>query len=723
MTVPWQYSQNTVIRGRFQIVVTKLGGHPEDITFFRGAPVQLQSYSNGDPFGDAACVFNLPQITMMDDIQATDIGAWLADFAQVDIYWKDNIAGVGTEVNPLTNRNSAQVSTGVPAPGSADTHKIWEGFIANYNVVSEGKNSYLSVQCQGALYQVDRYVQKPFYPPRPWPLETLIADVFNIKKKPHLRTGLFKIEWPTGWTKTVPTYTGASNSYTIVGNPGDKYTGYASRQTGSWEHALTGFVADQLTVMYTEEKSGVTPGNQWTVRQDVPRIPVLYVRDRFRTPDFEIWVGTPGTDLNVTHDTTQMAKAIYGEGVAPDGSIWRNAIIASDGSRTDYMPLAYVPEVYPLTGNAALNKNRAFNTEAYINYGSGIGQDQATTAAEKTLARDIDAGWSGTLVFTIDPPGINRFRMRAGMTVKAKGFMGTGEQGINFHISEVDVDVQAGKVSCKIDSKYRDLLSLEEALQRTRDPLTPVKALQVNRRSAMIEDNMAPWDYSAGSGFIPRGSLAFHRYRPSTTIFPWQSWAQAHPPVHYPGYYVRVKANAALRKDRWTLGAAVPILTSEKGTIRRTEIACFDANGNVLKIAFHFSVYYTTVTWDAMPRDASGPSPFIVGAFESLQPNGEPWPPGNFLAPDPYMIIGWGNHDQPAGYSPGRKSEGFPATGLLVDDSTWSFDNTQNPNFNPLAKPGQKQPASVTLLYGAFYAEYTTPVYFMGRMYRQEPGT
>ena len=84
---------------------------------------------------------------------------------------------------------------------------------------------------------------------------------------------------------------------------------------------------------------------------------------------------------------------------------------------------------------------------------------------------------------------------------------------------------------------------------------------------------------------------------------------------------------------------------------------------------------------------------------------------------------GWGNNDQPAGYSPGSFSASNPLTGSLVDEASWSFDNINNPNFNKNAKPGQKLPVSAITIYAAVYTDYPDNVYFLGRFYRQEPGT
>lgn len=705
------------IAGAFSLVFSRKGGETKDVTMFRGVPVTLANYTSGDPFGDGTAVITFPQISVLDDLSSSEFSGWLSHYANVDIYWH-SISGGSTMLDPRTNQVTALNPSGLSSTGRI---KVWEGYVASIDYALDESSASLQVQCQGALYQLDRYLQKPFYPPRPWPLEKLIKDTFDHGTKPHLLTLPLKISWPTGWDKVAPAYDGQATLYTPVIKPGSKYSGYASRNTGGWDHALTGFVQDLLAVMWTDDDSGVQPGNQWAVRKKANRQPVLEVRDRFREADFAIWAGTPGINIALTADNTQVSNIVFGEGTGEDGAVWRNAVIASDGSRTGYNPLSSDPSIWP-TDTKAFDPN-AFASEGYINYGSGMNMDQAIIATDKKRIRDSAVGLSGTITMKVDPEGKVRWLITAGMTVKVKGLLGTGANGLNMHIAEANADVQGMTVTLSVDTRYRDLLTLEEARARNRDPLTPSKLLQVNRRSVMIEDVMAPWDYSAGSGFIPKASKRFHAHRPAKDIFPWKDWIKAHPPKENGNYYIKVRAQRDSSRERWTLGADVPILMSQKGSIRRTELVACDRNGNILPVEFHFSIYYNTVTISAMPHAHANYSPFQENAFESTDVNGAPWGDPNYFAPDPSIIIGWGNHDQPAGHSPGLASKGYPATGVLVDDSNWNFDCTNNGSFNQQTKPGQTSPASTVTVYGALYAEWDTPVYFIGRFYKQDQGT
>lgn len=742
--------------GRFQIVFTRVGitdplnpatGVPRDISFFRGAPTQLQSYSSADPFGDAVAVLNFPAISGHDDFESPEIGSWLGDYADVDIWWVPGEDPTGVVVPPDTTDALEWINplsgdlvlapvqeytlvSGVYVMGAPRGTKLWEGYVTSFDIEDSAGGSSLSVQCQGALFQSDRYLMKPFYPAQPQTLESLLAAVFDHTQRPHLRTAPLQIEWPSGWSLVAPAFDpNTSNTYAPNVAPGTKWTGYTSRSTGAWDRALTGFAQDQIAVMLTPTNAGVTPGNQWTVQhahQGDPgypagRTPVLRVRDRFRPADFSIWYGSDGVVSNLTRDSTQMANLVYGDGTDVAGTVWRNAVISADGSRTDYQPLAASAEVYPAVGNAGFNRAK-FAAEAYVKYGAGFNQPDAVLSAAQTLQRDIDPGWAGTIVIASDPSAdLTRWEIRAGWTMRLQGFQGTGLTGMTFHISAVEVDPMGGTVQLTVDTRYRDLLNLSEALARTRDPLTPSKLLQVNRASAIIEDVQAPWDYSAGSGYVPLASKAFYDYLPTGDVFPYNDWAQHHPPFMYPQWYVAVNADSTDSRQRW--GGPIPILTSEKGTISRSEFYCVNKYGVIVDIPFSVSLYYVNVTYAAMPQSGGIYSPFLNGAFEKINPDtGQPWSPGLLLAPDQSFIIGWGNYRQPAGFSPGLFSLGAFPTGLLSDDSTWTFDNTNNPSYNKELPAGQNQIPSAITIYAMFYAEYSEPVYFQGRLFRQPQG-
>lgn len=736
--------------GFFVIAMGPHGSAMTDVTYFRSVPTMLDSFTFIDPFTYGTAVINFPQITVFDDLDGLGFLGTEANPADVDIWWYE--AAVGTDfINPLTNQYSLTYGAGT---------KLWEGFIASREITGDEKDSNLQIQCQGALFQLEHYKQKPFYPRRPYVLERLIYEVCfpyapddtsydgwpHELSKPSLRTRPVFTDFPAGWTKTTPARTADEpNLYTPVIPPNRLWTGYTTRNTGTWEPTLTGYIQDALAVMLTTDDCGVTAGNQWALRCETDRLPVLEIRDRNRTPDFEVWAGTPGITLRVNEDYTQIENSLYGEGTGVDGALWRNAYMTGPWNRTDYEPLAALDTVYPDIDTQNVNYNPDVMVhESKTQYSSGMSLAEGITSAEKRLDRVSTAGLAGELTLRVDPAALSRFKIKAGMTVKVKGIKGSGTTGINFHIAEAVINVAEQSVNLKVDTKYRDLLTLEEARARNIDPLTPSKLLQVNKRSVMIEDIIAPWDYHAGSGYVPQtarygknkregitSSYNFFNGMPATTRFPWESWTQAHPPglgsynISADGYtkgpYVRIDADHALSRRRWSF---VQVLTASKGTIRRIEFATYDINGNVLEIPFHVSLYFTQVNADYMPHEGTDYSPFRTGAFESITTTGTPNPPGAINSPDESLIIGWGNSEQKAGYSPGLSSEGYSATGKLIDEATWTFDNTDPKNLEldlrAAEVPGGVQRLEALTIWAAIYAEHTDNVFVLGRLYKQE---
>lgn len=747
----WIPSTATAAGGRIAVIITKPGYAPVDVTHFRGVPLQIDNLDEADPFGDSTAVFTFPQVTAFDDFDSADVGAWLGEDSDVDVYWIPAalpsslpvLTGAyaddaQTYINPLTQQQDLVAPMwNYDLHGNRTTRhgrKIFEGFIASIESSGDERGNSLQLQCVGALFQADCYLAKPFFPPRPQSLESLISDVFDHTLQPHLRTGPLAVAFPVGWTKVGPAYPAAGpNMYTPSVTPGQKWTGYDSRSTGSWDHALTGFVQNQLQSMITDGESGVREGNQWTVMQAREgdsthpggRTPVLQVRDRFRAPDFSMWVNQHGLTHQLTKDSTQVIDLIYGSGTGTDGTGWSNSVVSSDGSRTDYVPLAFRREDYPYQGNPSLNLSKVVR-ESYLQYGTGFDQVNAITSAQQSLIREASPGWSGTLTLATDPSSsMSRWEIHAGMTICLQGFAGTGATGLNLHIAAVERSITQGTVQLTVDTRYRDLLTLATAIARTRDPLTPFRQLKAGQASQIAEDVMAPWDYTAGSGFIPKASTAFFAHKPVTSDFPYADWTKAYPPSAHPEFYVTCHANANTRDKRWA--GAIPILTAEKGTIRRSEFLAVDVHGNPLAVYFHVSLYYNNVNVSFMPYDGNGHSPFLPGAFSKVNPGtGQPWSQPNLL-PDNSFIVGWGagTPGQSAGFWPGLATLGSPETGLLVDEGTWSFDNTNNGRFNVNAKPGQTQNAGANpvTIYAMFYSEAPQTVYFLGRLFRQEPGT
>jgi hypothetical protein len=711
-----------------------------DITFFRGRPCVIDSYTFSDPYSDATAQITFPQITELDDLEEV---WWCKEFSRIDIYWAPASATKISDFDyPATNPDTGK--TGWWINVGQKGNPIWEGHTYSYQPTSDGS----SIQCQGAVFAVDRYISKPTFPPRPQTAEYLIRKAFNSSPT-HLKPfNPEHILWPGSWSKL---YSNTSlsedtfNNFSVDGVlVGEKWSGYATRQTGNWGRMLTGFVSELLGVMYTPDDCGTTEGNQWTVLKGVGRQPYLTIRDRFRTPDFSFYAGTPGIDVSLSRDALATSSIYYGTGTATDGSKWSNTAISADGSATEYLPIAYFGDHYPL--DSPNRPKYLISGETMVQFGSGVGLDQAYVAGDKMLKRDYDAGWVGDITLKIDPSStVSKWTIKPGMCVQVKNYAGLAT--LNLHIAQVRCMPEEGAVTLSVDSKFRDLLTLEEVTSKIRDPLTPAKLLKVGERSGILEDHLAPWDYTAGSGMVPYEARSFFLEMPRSSRFPWTDWTTTHPPRDYGEYYVKVAANRTHSKLRWN---ACSFLTASAGTIRLSQFVCVDEDGEIVKIPYHVSIHDVNVLddakieidenasedgiiasdawWASIPRDTAGTSEMYSPLL-----NAKMWmrtdPSGNTLEGTTYyppesMIVGWGTYEQPAGYSPGRKTDGTRPTGMLLDESTWSFDNvggtTNNARLDP--RGAATNNLTKTKLVCTIYAKHTEPVYFIGRMWRNEPG-
>ena len=698
--------------GYFRIFATPPGGKRTEITMFRDVPTTINSFSSTDPFGDATASMTFPAITGFDRPGYGDMH-WYVPWANVDIRYYH-------------------------ADGTL-SNWAWEGMFASEDI-----------SLKGALYQADNYQAAPWFPQYPIPYELLIKEALDPKKNPSLRTAPLRIEFPDDWNITVPKF----NNYEFLWflrpygvSTGQKWTGLTTRNTGGWEPLLTGFIQTLLSVMYTED-------SQWTISKRTGRVPVLHVRPHLSRPGpdtYQVSFGSPGVKVALSRDFTQSANVVYVQGSDLNGTVYSGQHVSPDGQRTSYEPYASLPYVHPNeTSNARLNRN-IVRKESRLQLPAGMDQDAARDTAAAHLRRFADPGYTGSITLTSDPmtgDGLirSRYLIKGGAQIVVNNLRGAS---LLLHISEASVSMQDGAVTRSVDSKFRDALTVAEVKARTRDALDPVRLLQVGKFSTTVQDLILPWSYSEGSGVIPSGGE--HDATPffvdrlgETSRFPWTDFTTKYPPRRYPKYYIKVNPHNSNADKNWGnldrdgIARGFPIRMSQGGGIRLLQLAAYDENGNVVPVRFHFSIYNNSgVTSRDMPRitrsTASGIKdykegqayPFYQDAFERLNNNGtETTNPLRTLHDTAGLVVGWGNYYEEAGYFPGKFSAGGKKTGLLVDESPWSFDTTMDPDFDKYSVRNTREATTTGRLYGMIYADYhgKKPIYFMGRMWRTEPG-
>jgi hypothetical protein len=729
--------------GYFRIFATPPGGHRREITIFRSAPVKVSSASTGDPFTDVTAQISLPQVTVFDHLGEGDLDWCVAD-CDIDIVFQNT--------------------------GAYDFDWRWEGYIASFSYSLTGSESSITLDCKGAFYGLDDYLAIPTFPRRPIPYEILIARAFDQDLHPA-RLGNFRMVFPRWWKQTVPewndpTYLSALKPYGV--STGQLWTGLLGRSTGSWEVLLTGHVQSMLATMFTGS------GSQWSIRNRGQRRPELYLREIPDSSDdsiIEIYLGSPGVAFDGSRDYTQRAGVIYGVGSDDAGITYNGMEITPDGRTTYYKPFAYSARQWPRRGNPMYDK-RVKPKETQLQFQQGIDEVAAAKVARATYQRFAEPGITGTVTLLTDPRYSDgslcpRMMIRAGSTIRLNGLFGIKE-GVLAHVTQSTVDFNALSTSLSYDTKYRDQLTVAEVQARTRDALTPLRALQVGKYSNTINDLIIPWSYRHGSGIIPTPAKEFFQeILPSTAQFPYEEWTRKHPPSDPKSapYYIKIgPTDTANSNNNWSgvyrdnkMLMAVPIRMGQAGTIRLTQIAAYDRDGNVMPVKFHFSVYYGNGTAaDAMPKfpldltDPNAPdwrrprkintgevipttykvfqaNPFYKGAWEQVQEDGTvfPWSiDANVPTQGAALVVGWGNWYEPAGYSPGRASKGAARTGILEDATPWSWDIQGQQNIDFQTPETNVNEEYIGMLFLQIYCDDqdNQPVFFMGRLIRADPG-
>jgi hypothetical protein len=652
---PWTPSE--IRKGDIGILHLLVDG--KDVTFFRDVPAQIQSWSAADPFGDSTAVVSFPQIKPWEPFGEGDLD-WFRDWADCDIVIIDKH---GNET------------------------PVFEGMIASIDDSVDAQSFGVVVNCIGAIHQVDLYVRSPQYEPDPQPVQIFIEQQFLHGTRPHLRIAQLKVEDPT-----------------------DELDEFKTNRFGSWDRVLTGYLQDLLAAMIHE--SNVL--KQWTIQHRYPRTPVLRHKTMPTDSFWTVSAGAPGVQFDLTRDLQQNHNVFYGEGSSEAGTQWANTYIGpNDQIRFD--PLAADPEVHRDRDKDSHPEfdESAVRVEIHHSHGQGVSNAEGIQTAEQLLRRNRDPGRSGSIRLSSDPEEGSRYRIKSDDNIFLKWYRLTeqapedGDYGVAigtidgydatwrdadgqvwidkggskehvgymFHIASTEMDFE-GTLSLTVDTKFRDLLTLSELLERKREgSQDPAKRLLVNRSGRQVQDDKVPWDYEAGSGYIPKkfkDANGFGDPSPNTDS----------------SFYVRAGEGSDWR-DKWTIHR---FRASTKGNIRRTEIRAINNDGTTKKIKFSVAFFSRSMSPDDMPRD-----PFHPDAWHSGTGSDAGKDP--LLQQPPDIIIGWGRGDQGAGFHPGLETAGDPVTGIHVDNKNWEFQLDKMVEGN---------------MWMAIYAE--EPTWFQGRL-------
>lgn len=711
------------IAGHWRVIAKPWGAPAVDITMFRGAPTQIGNFGFADPFGPQDMDLTFEQVTVFEELGVGDL-FWCSKHVDVDVVW----------VGPLPLG-----------------WKRWsfEGYIDTFS----RSNSGLSLQLKGSGLQLDNWLAKPEYPSRPLPYEWAIARQF--RGRPSLRLHPLKIIWPSNWAKKYVPPKKGTPSYLIPAGvtKGQNWTGLLTRQTGSWDPVLTSYIQGMLSAMYDER-------GRWTIDIEPGRLPVMFRRDFTSTVDDQtvvIDLAAPGVAFNLQEDWEQTLTTVYGQGSGLNGVTYSGMNVSPDGSSTSYQPLAYLRQAYPERVDNGWRDRSVMPKEVMLQMQQGLSQDDAAIVARAHLSRFAEPGVTGTLTLKSDPvvDGIRipRHLVRAGMSVHLPRAWGR-ENGLIGHITNSSHSIEDGSVELTVDTKFRDALTVEEVRLRGRDALSVSRMLVAGQYKPPVDDQMLPWSYAEGSGVIPSNpkynATRLFNSMPQDVGFPWTQWTTTHPPKSskWKSCYLRLGPTQNTADKNWLVqdqvngrSMGIPIKVAQAGTIRLLQMAAYDADGNVLKVPFHVSFYYVGgVNVMSMPRipaeqksmfppyRAGQHYPYVRDGWEAFKIDGTKNDPN---IPQPTQSVGlikaYGNYYEKAGYWPGMYSDGDLPTGLLVDEQGFTFDVTSvaDAYWDPYRAERNLTNPKSGYIYAMIYcdAQRSQEVFFLGRLFRAEPGS
>jgi hypothetical protein len=717
--------------GFWRVIATRQGYPAVDITTVRGQPTQITNLTFTDPFGPQAVTLNFPAITFMDARGQGDL-TWCIHDVDIDIVWD----------GPLPMN--------YPYPEFR-----WAGSMTGPTFSQIGA----SFDCAGALLQHDNELAKPLYPTNPIPYEVAIAQALSPDNRPWLRTQPMVTEWPSWWNKIyVPTIGQAAQFVPVGVDLGNLWTGLLTRATGSFDPVLSSYVQSLLGAMYTAR-------GRFTIDLVSGRIPTLLHRDIVYRPTVSTVVIDPidpGVNPSLAEDWSQTGNAFYGQGSAADGSGFTGIVYGPAGNILGYQPLAARRATYPVNDSGGWFDQTVFRREVQLQLTTGLSEDEATTVGQAHLQMFSDPGVTGTLTLSSDQrmadgEVISRFLIKAGMNIQLLRYNGHPE-GVVCHVTQSTVDYSAGTNTLTIDSRFRDFQTVAEVRERGRDALSTVRQLVGGQYQPAIPDQLLPWNYAEGSGYIPSGGgytcQPLFNQMDAGAVFPWQAWTQAYPPIKpaWRDNYIHIPpASSTDANDNWAtipgtagLRRAYPIKMAQAGTVNAIYVAAYDKFGTVMKVPFSISFYYSNGVSDtSMPLISTADAaalpagkhyavgqnyPFTSEAWETYNADGTEVndATANAAVGDSGLVRIYGTRYDPAGYYPSSLAEGGEPTGLLVDTTTWSFDVTQfsAQQFDPYSAANDQKNPLLGFIYAMIYCDaQTEDVYFLGRIFRQPPGT
>ena len=410
-----------------------------DVTYYRGIPTVVGSWSFNEPFADAACTITFPQISPMEALPS-----WLDEYATIEIVC------------------------------DADGTILWEGLADEPEWTADG----LQITGIGVLMQADLYVRAPGYSDSALPISILLRDyAFNKTYRPGYKFATLAIEHGTG---TLSRYRGSWESPLAYA---DKLIKTATTEDEAFSieiirpRAPILRLRDETTAHYTLYYEA--PGVTCDLKQTWRRGNVIYGTGSSKSGSE--WHGT-FLDPEWGGPRTQPLAydpAVHGYDEVGDGTL------TLDTARRD-STLIRIEEFHSF-GQGITRETAKAIAETYRLRIADAGYTGTIRLESDPCAGTLDG---------------SRFKMKVNQNVRLYNFAGlTG--GLLLHVSGVDVDWASGTVTLTVDSKARDRNTVEALETHEPEAYDPWLPTQDGKATNIINDSVAPWDYDGGSGYFP----------------------------------------------------------------------------------------------------------------------------------------------------------------------------------------------------------------------------
>lgn len=639
---PIEWVPSAVVReavGRVQVVVEGV-----DITYLDGAPLPVPSWTRTEPFGSAAATIQVPQITPFHRLPD-----WCVPGASVDI----RIARTGG--------------------GVAD---LFAGVVGTFG--HRADTGLFTIECVGAIYSTDLQLRQPAFLTQPRDIGDVVAEVLNTAvSRRHdpiapVVTGCLTSVLG-GWEPRVTGYLQQLLATAVIG--GRQWTVACDVRTPvlrlkdtdtiSWTtHNGQRGVQIDLTQDWTKAPNVIygegigNDGGRWRNAMypnwrpdDTPLFPMapsrfftVGTRDTQTTTgrgvsDWQARVGQPVTGRFSQGDRQRALAVQAAAGIQRDGTVGPQTWAATFGTGSNtgtlecfYLPIAFAPNAMPrLYGpdGADLGPNPEYDpavlrVEEKLDYGQGVDKAEGVRAAGEYLARAINPGWVGRVVFEEDPQETSRYLIREGSNGIIRGFRG---EDLKVHVAQVDYSEDS--VGLTVDTNARDFPMLDAIRERERNATDPAKAYQKRPNKGSITEARATFDAESPAGQVPRFAL-----------FP-------------------------------NLWSVIRIPFGAYGSIVRTELTTTSAPA-----PFSVAVFNQPVTSTDLLA--------LVGNPLAAE-DGNPWSDHADALEGRGLLMAWGWENQPCGYypqtfsTPDEEEDPPPVTGRFLDDASWDYATTSAP--------------------------------------------